>query len=152
MKPSRATAKPSNPLRIAALAALATMGLAACVGGTGPSGLTLTKGIPRAVIGDYTLGGPAQSGAGDGKLLVAEGGCFRLDSGGGQKYLLVFPQGTEILTEGQPGVQLDGKRYLVGSETTFGGGYRKLTSAERHSAAACQPDGEVFFIQALAGS
>ncbi len=152
MANSRHAAKLSNPIRIAALAALATAGLTACTGGAGHSGLTLTEGNPRAVIGDYALDGASQAGEGQGTLLISAGGCLRLDAGGGQEYLLVFPQGTEILSDGRPGVQIQGKRYLVGDEATFGGGYRTLDNAEQHSVADCQPEGEAFLIQALVGT
>lgn len=152
MANSRHTAKLPNPIRIAALAALATAGLTACTGGAGHNGLTLTEGNPRAVIGDYTLDGASQGGEGQGKLTIANGGCLRLDSGGGQEYLLVFPHGTEMLSNGRPGVDIQGKRYLVGDEATFGGGYRTLDNAEHHSVADCQPDGEVFVVQALVGT
>lgn len=139
----------SNSILIFVLAALAATSLTACSDGGGRHELAVTDGNPRAVIGDYELGGAGQTAQLQGTLSVANGGCFHLDEGGGQQYLLVFPQGSETLIDGRPGIQVQGQQYFVGDEVAFGGGFRTLDDAERQSVADCQPDGEVFMVQSL---
>ncbi|MGO2053134.1 hypothetical protein CQ019_05550 [Arthrobacter sp. MYb229] len=141
----------SNFLRAGALLAAAQITLCACSSSEGASSLSLTSGTPRAVVdGQSADAQGAPAGEGEGELLVGPGGCFALDGDDGAPALLVFPEATQVLTDGWPGLALADEQYLVGNDVLFSGGYRKLDSAEREAVSACQPQGEAFFVQAPA--
>ena len=137
-----------TPLRAGALLAAALFALCACSSSEGASSLNLTSGTPRAVVdGQSADAQGVQAGEGEGELLVGPGGCFALDGDDGPPALLVFPEATQVLTDGWPGLAIADEQYLVGNDVLFSGGYRKLDAAEREAVSACQPQGEAFFVQ-----
>lgn len=83
------------------------------------------------------------------KLIIANGACFYATASDAAPTLLIFPDDTTLSHEGRPAIELDGKRYLVGSRLKFTGDTVSLSDDQHGQIAPCVPQGKVFQVTGL---
>lgn len=78
------------------------------------------KDIVVHTIPDVQEGGPQAAFAG--RLKITDD-CLYAEDEGGVSFDMVFPEGTELTSDGKAIRLPDDKEYFVGDHLTFGGGY-----------------------------
>lgn len=146
---------PALPMKFAPLRSVGAAVLAICLllAGTGcsaeSSDLSLAGQGPKIVTGTPAGSDTASAADAAGTLVTASGGCLHLQDGA-ETILLIFPEGSEPLTDGQPGVRLSGGELLVGQDIAVSGNYAALDEDEARDITSCRPGDRVLVVSQAA--
>lgn len=153
------SARRGSPRRLRALAAATFLALAltGCVSITSNEDAARINDVTRSVsaegysvlLGTGTLGGPAQAALLEGELVLGSGNCFQVLDAAGTAVGVLFPQGTTVIGGAVPGLDIDGKKFIVGDKVALGGGFGSLSDKAGQSAGACVGEQELFVVHTL---
>ncbi|MGL3807283.1 hypothetical protein ACSYDW_14410 [Paeniglutamicibacter sp. R2-26] len=112
--------------------------------------LALSGSDPRVIRSDAPLGGSSAKALLTGRLGIGRGNCLGVATDKGLA-VPAFPATAQLLAGGRPGIDIEGHRYLVGEEVSFGGGLAVLDDERKRALAPClgEGDSDIFLIGSL---
>ncbi|PQZ87331.1 hypothetical protein CQ018_17910 [Arthrobacter sp. MYb227] len=116
--------------------------------------LSVSDSKPRFVHSNFGLQEASMQALLEGTLVTGPGNCLGVKGDENTVTLPAFP-GTTVLTEtngGALGIDIEGHKYKLGDEVSFGGGGVPITDADRKAITECSgaiENGSVFFIQQI---
>ena len=109
--------------------------------------LALSEGDPRVIRTDAAPGGTSMGALLAGRLAIGRGNCLGVATDKGIA-VPAFPATARLLAGGRPGIAIEGRRYLVGEEVSFGGGLAVLDDEQKRVLAPClgEGDSDIFIV------
>ncbi len=112
--------------------------------------LALSDSDPRLIRTNAAVGGASMQALLTGTLSVGRGNCLGIATDKGTA-VPAFPHTAVLLDGGRIGIDIQGRRYLVGDQVSFGGGLTVLGEDEKRDLAPCLAEGDtdIFLIQSF---